>query len=94
MSGLSVSVKSHFTSGASVRSENTIAYCRIFSETTLLQRSSTPSIESYTYIHTVSHFLAETVHAHYSIYHVLVVRLKPGGVGQAHTCERACVKDT
>ena len=48
-----VSVKSHLTYGASVRPENAVTYsagnegqniCGVFSETTPLQRSSTPSI--------------------------------------------------
>ena len=66
-----LSVKSHLTSGASVRPENTVTYpvgnegqniCGVFSETTLLQRSSTASVES---IRTVCHFPAESAHAHY-----------------------------
>ena len=48
-----LSVKSHLTSGASVRSENTVMYsadndqkiCGVLSETAPLQRSSTPSVE-------------------------------------------------
>ena len=49
-----LSVKSHLTSGAFVRSENTVTYsadnedqkiCGVFSETAPLQRSSTPSVE-------------------------------------------------
>ena len=43
-----LSVKSHLTSGASVRPENTVTYsknCGVFSETASLQRSSTASIE-------------------------------------------------
>ena len=58
--GLSVcvSVKSHLTSGVSVRPENTVTYsagnegqniCGVFSETAPLRRSSTPSIESHAY---------------------------------------------
>ena len=57
--GLSVcvSVKSHLTSGASVRPENAVAYsagnegqniCGVFSETAPLQRSSTP-VDGHTY---------------------------------------------
>ena len=53
--GLSVclSVSQHLTSGASVRLENAVTYstgnegqkiCGVFSETALLQRSSTPSV--------------------------------------------------
>ena len=65
-----VSVKSHLTSGASVCPENTVTYsagnegqkiCGVFSETTPLRRSSTPSIES----HSVGHFPVESAHAHY-----------------------------
>ena len=53
-----LSVKSHLTSGVSVLPENTVTYsagnegqkiCGVFSETTSLRRSSTPSIESHTY---------------------------------------------
>ena len=53
-----LSVKSHLAYGASVRPENTVTYsvdkegqkfCGAFSETTLLPRSSIPSIESHTY---------------------------------------------
>ena len=53
-----VSVKSHLTSGASVRPENTVTYsagnggqkiCGVFSDTAPLQRSSTPSIEGHMY---------------------------------------------
>ena len=49
-----LSVKSHLTSGASVRPENTVTYladnkdpkiCGVFSETAQLQRSSTPTVE-------------------------------------------------
>ena len=48
-----MSVKSHLTYGASVRPENAVTYsagnegqkiCGVFSETTPLQRSSTPSV--------------------------------------------------
>ena len=53
-----VSVKSHLTSGVSVRPENTVTYsagnggqniCKVFCETAPLQRSSTSSIESQTF---------------------------------------------
>ena len=49
-----LSVKSHLTSEASVRPENTVMYSAdngggVFSETAPLQRSSTPSVESHTY---------------------------------------------
>ena len=53
-----VSVKSHLTSGASVRPENAVTYsagnegqkiCGVFSETAPLQRSSTPSVDGHTY---------------------------------------------
>ena len=53
-----VSVKSHLTYGASVRPENAVTYsagnegqtfCGVFSETALLQRSSTPSVDGHTY---------------------------------------------
>ena len=52
-----LSVKSHPTS-VCVRPENTVTYsagnegrniCGVFSETALLQRSSTPSVKSYTF---------------------------------------------
>ena len=52
-----VSVKSHLTSEASVCPENTVTYsagnvrqkiCGVFSETVLLQRSSTPSLDGHT----------------------------------------------
>ena len=68
------SVKSHLTSGASVHPENTVTYsagnggqkiCGVFSETTLLQRSSTAPLKN---ICTVGHLPAES--AHYSQYHV------------------------
>ena len=48
-----LSVKSHLTSGASVRPENAVTYsagdegqkfCGVFSETASLQRSSTPAV--------------------------------------------------
>ena len=51
-----LSVKSHLTSGASVRSENTVTYsagnkgqknCGVFSETAPLQRSSTAPLKAY-----------------------------------------------
>ena len=60
-----LSVKSNLTSGASVRPENPVTYsvgnggqniCWVFSETTRLQRSSTPRLKA---IHTVGHFPAE-----------------------------------
>ena len=53
-----MSVKSHLTSGASVRPENAVTYsagnegkrfCGVFSETAPLQRSSTPSVDGHTY---------------------------------------------
>ena len=53
--GVCVSVKSHLTSGASVRPENTVTYSAgnegqnirgDFSEAAPMRRSSTPSIES------------------------------------------------
>ena len=53
-----VSVKSHLTSGESVCPENSVTYsagnggqdiCGVFSETTLLWKSSTRSIESHMY---------------------------------------------
>ena len=60
-----LSVKSHLTSGASVRPENTVTYSAgkggkngVFSETAPLRRSS---------IRSVGHFPAESVHAYYSI---------------------------
>ena len=75
-----LSVKSHFTSGASVRPENTVVYsvgnggqniCGVFSETAPLQRSSTSPLKA---IHTVSHFPADSVHAHCGIFHVVAPR--------------------
>ena len=51
-----LSVKSHLTSGASVRPENTVMYpagnegqniCGVFSETAPLQRSSTAPLKAY-----------------------------------------------
>ena len=53
-----VYVTSHLTSGASVRPENTVTYsegnedqkvCRVFYETTLLQRSSTTPLKAIRY---------------------------------------------
>ena len=41
--------------------------CEVFSETASLQRSSTAPLKA---ICTVSHFPMESVHAHYSQYHV------------------------
>ena len=67
-----LSVKSHLTSGASVRPENTVTYsavnggqkiCGVFSETAPLQRSSTTPLKA---IGSVGHFPAESAHAHYS----------------------------
>ena len=58
-----LSVKSHLTSGLSVRLENPVTYsagnggqniCGVFSETAPLQRSSTPPLKA---IRTVGHFL-------------------------------------
>ena len=71
-----VSVKSHLTSRASVRLENTVTYsagnggqkiCGVFSETTQLQRSSTPSVEGHVQS---AIFMRNTAHVHYSIYHM------------------------
>ena len=64
-----VSVKSHLTSGASVCPENTVTYSEVkrlwvFSETTLLQRSSTPSVEGHVQLAT---FPWKAAHAHYCI---------------------------
>ena len=59
-----LSVKSHLTSGASVRPEDPVMYsagnrgqkiCGVFSETAPLQRSSTPPLKA---IRTVGHFAA------------------------------------
>ena len=68
-----VCVKSHLTSGASVRPENTITYsggekiCGVFSETAPLQKSSTPFVEG----HVQSAILLwKTSHAYYCINHV------------------------
>ena len=67
-----LSVKSHLTSGASVRPENAVTYsagnggqkiCGVFSETASLRRSSTPPLKA---IRSVGHFPAETAHTHYS----------------------------
>ena len=70
-----VSVKSHLTSGASVRPENAVTYsagnegqkiCGVFSETAPLQRSSTPSVDGHTYSRPF--FLRKALtHAHYSM---------------------------
>ena len=66
-----LSVKSHLTSGASVRRENTATYsvdkkgqkfCGIFSETAPLPRSSAPSLER-PYIR-LAIFPADNMHAH------------------------------
>ena len=65
-----LSVKSHLTSGASVCSENPVTcsagnrvqrICGVFSETALLQRSSTPPLKA---IRTVGHFAAESAHVY------------------------------
>ena len=65
-----LSVKSHLTSGVSVRRENPVTYsvgnggkkiCGVFYETARLQRSSTPPLKA---IRTVSHFPAESAHAY------------------------------
>ena len=56
LSACLVRVKSHLTSGASVRPENTVTYpagnegekhCGVFPETTPLQRSSTAPLKAY-----------------------------------------------
>ena len=70
-----MSVKSHLTSGASVRPENAVTYsagnegqkiCGVFSETAPLQRSSTPSVDGHTYSRPF--FLRKALtHAHYSM---------------------------
>ena len=71
-----VCVKSHLTSGVSTRPENTVTYsagnggqrvCGFFSETSLLQSSSTAPLKA---IRTVGHFTVESVHMHYSQYHM------------------------
>ena len=65
-----LSVKSHLTSGASVRPKNLVTYsagnggqniCGVFSETAPLQRSSTPPLKA---IRIVGHFPAESAHAY------------------------------
>ena len=65
-----LSVKSHLTSGASVRPENAVTYsagnegqkiCGVFSETAPLQRSGTSCI---VWLCAVGHFPAETAHAY------------------------------
>ena len=65
-----VSVRSHLTSGASVRPENPVTYsadnggqiiCWVFSETAWLQRSSTPPLKA---LRTVGHFPVESAHAY------------------------------
>ena len=65
-----LSVKSHLTSGASVRPENPVTYsvgyggqniCGVFSETARLQRSSTPPLKA---IRTVGHFPVESARAY------------------------------
>ena len=65
-----LSVKSHLTSGASVRPENPVTYsagnrgqkiCGDFSETAPLQRSSTPPLKA---IRTVGYFAAVSAHAY------------------------------
>ena len=67
-----LSFKSHLTSGASNCPENTVMYsadnrsqniCGVFSETSLLQRSSTAPLKA---ICTAGHFTAESAHTHYS----------------------------
>ena len=75
-----LSVKSHLTSGASVRPKNAILsgpqrskICGVLSETTPLQRSSTPSIENHTYSNPF--FSAKSTHAQYSINHVVMPRV-------------------
>ena len=82
---LCLSVKSHLTSGVSVLPENTVMYsagngsqkiCGVFSETTLLQRSSTAPLKA---IHTVSHFLSKVC------MRIISIAFK-GFQGFAHTC--------
>ena len=62
----------HLTSGASICPENTVMYsvgnggpniCGVFSETTLLQRSSTPPLKGHTYSWP---FSVESTHVFYS----------------------------
>ena len=61
-----VSVKSHLTSGVSVRPENPVTYsadnggCGVSPKTARLQRSSTPESS----IEAVGHFPAESAHAY------------------------------
>ena len=74
-----VSVKSHLTSGTSVRPEYTVIYsatevknCGFFSEIAPLQRSSTAPLKV---VRMVGHFPAESAHSqyhekNYSQYHV------------------------
>ena len=73
-----LSVKSHLTSGASVRPENAVTYsagnegqkiCGVFSETAPLQRSGTSCI---VWLCAVGHFPAESAHAHCSIFGLCV----------------------
>ena len=69
-----VSVKSHLTSGVfdlkilshTQRDQN---ICGVFSETALLQRSSTAPLKA---IHMVGHFTAESAHAHFSLMCIIV----------------------
>ena len=70
---LSVSVKSHLTSGASVRPENTVTYSvgnggqKIGGFSLKPLRCRDPVLPPLTAIRTVSHFPAVSVHAHCSI---------------------------
>ena len=77
-----LSVKSHLTSGASVRPENSVMYSvgnggqKIVGFSLKLLRCRDParhcSVES---ICTVGHFPAESTHEHYSIYHKVASRV-------------------
>ena len=87
-----LSVKLRLTSGVSVHPEKLSRtqramevkkICGIFSETTLLQRSSTAPLKA---IHMVGHFPAESVHVDYSIYHVSSQRQLMGTEGSALYC--------
>ena len=83
-------VKSHLTSGASVYPENTVTYsvgnggpniCGVFSETALLRRFSTPSIESRTF---GQPFSCEKVGMHNIVLPKAMNILKSGGAEDLH----------
>ena len=73
-----VSVKSHLTSGVSVRPENTVTYSagnggqKFVGFSLKPLRCRDPVLPLLKAIHTIGHCPAQNTHAQYSIYHVVL----------------------